>query len=116
MRPPYHVAFAPWPSATRRAGQRQLVCQTASGGFGNGRESDIYNSIRESEIRGALEKYVGGDASICNSFCGRDLFGLVGIIRHDGVSPVGTTRKTPATLLGLRAPSAWATCLWPQMI
>jgi hypothetical protein len=50
-------------------------------------ESDIYNSIRESEVRGALEKYVGGDAGICNSnFCGRDLFGLVGFIRHDGVS------------------------------
>src|SRR5438128_2521811 len=44
-----------------------LAC---TGGFGNGRESDIYNSIRESEVRGALQKYVGGDASICNSLCG----------------------------------------------
>jgi hypothetical protein len=77
--------------------------RVGAGGFGNGRESDIYNSIRESEVRGALEKYVGGDASICNSLCGRGLFGLAGSIRHDGVSPVGTTRKTPATLLGLRA-------------
>jgi hypothetical protein len=53
--------------------------------------------------RGALEKYVGGDANICNRLCERDLFGLVGFIRRDGVSPCWNNTKTPATLLGLRA-------------
>jgi hypothetical protein len=49
-----------------------LAC---TGGFGNGRERHVYNSIRESEVRGALAKYVGGDGSICNILCGPDLFG-----------------------------------------
>src|SRR6266511_6391332 len=65
--------------------------RVGAGGFGNGRESDIYNSIRESEVRG--EKYVGGDASICNSLCGRDLFGLAGLSVTTGSPPLEQHEK-----------------------
>jgi hypothetical protein len=49
---------------------RRLSRLACTAGFGNGRESDIYNSIRESEMRGVLEKYVGGDGSIVTAFAG----------------------------------------------
>jgi hypothetical protein len=67
-------------------------------------ESDIYNSICESEVRGTLEEYVGGDARICNSnFCGRELFGLVRFIRHDGISRYSSMLRMAGFLSGLRA-------------
>jgi hypothetical protein len=52
-----------------------------------GGKGDIYNSINKPKGRSTLEKYVRGEASVCNRyFCGRDLFGLVGFVDHEGVS------------------------------
>ena len=85
-----------------------------TGGFGNGRESDIYSSIRESEVRAALEKYVGGDGSICNILCGPDLFGLAGLSVTTEFPPLeqrekpGNPARAPSGPLQGHAAHQWA--------